>query len=45
MTPDDPEREPFQWDFTTVLIVLLVVAFLMLLSFELWSPHFFPHRR
>ena len=40
-TRADFEDEGRWWrlDFTTVLVLLVIVAFLMLLSFELWHSH------
>ena len=40
----EPEQPPPRWDFTTTLLLVLALALLAILTFELWVPHFGVHR-
>ncbi|HXH23749.1 MAG TPA: hypothetical protein VNI78_00785 [Vicinamibacterales bacterium] len=36
-------QEP-RWDWTTMLVIVLAVIILLVVTFELWVPHFGTHR-
>jgi hypothetical protein len=39
------EQEPGPgWDLTVTMLVLLAVALLVFLTFDLWAPHYWYHR-
>lgn len=42
--PESPEEPPPGWDFTATLLLLLALALLAVVTFELWAPHFGVHR-
>ena len=33
-----------RWDWTVVLLVIFVLVLVAVFTFELWAPHFGPHR-
>ena len=38
-----PDDEP-QWDWSSTLVIALVVLVVAILTFEIWAPHFGVHR-
>ena len=42
MRPEIPPDEGFRWDFTTLLVVVLVVLLVFWMTAELWLPHWGP---
>lgn len=40
----DVPEEHFQWDWVAVVMVLLAVLLILMLTFEIWSPHLVPDR-
>lgn len=40
----EPEDDEPRWDWTSTLVVLLVIVVLAVVTFELWAPHFGVHR-
>jgi hypothetical protein len=40
----EEEQPPPGWDFTATILLLLAIALLVLLTFELWAPHPGAHR-
>jgi hypothetical protein len=39
-TPTDPAD---RWDWSSTMVVLLIVILVLVLTFEIWSPHFGMH--
>lgn len=39
-----PDEKPPRWDVVTVALAILGVMILLLLTFEIWGPHVFPHQ-
>ena len=42
---DVQSNDKFQWDMTTWMVIVLVVAVVIFMTAELWWPHFTPHLR
>lgn len=40
----DKADEPFKWDWTLAIIVIGIVLIVLVLTFELWAPHYVPDR-
>jgi hypothetical protein len=36
---DDKEERVWKFDFTTILVLLVVAVLLLIVTFELWIPH------
>lgn len=39
-----PDEKPPRWDWVTVALAILGVMILLLLTYDLWGPHVFPHQ-
>ena len=37
--PARPEDDRFQWDLTTVIVLVLALVAVLVLTAELWLPH------
>jgi hypothetical protein len=42
MQADKRPDDTFEWDVWTILVILLAVIVLLLLTAELWLPHYGP---
>lgn len=42
--PERPDEKPPGWDWATVALAILAIMILLLVTYDLWSPHVFPHR-
>lgn len=40
----EQQEPPPKWDLTATMLLLLALALLMLLTFEIWAPHLGVHR-
>lgn len=38
-TMTEQHEPPPKWDLTTTMVMVLVIALLLFLTFELWAPH------
>lgn len=39
-----PEPDETRWDWSSTLLIVLVVLVVAILTFEIWAPHFGVHR-
>jgi hypothetical protein len=39
-----PDEKRPRWDWVTVALAILGIMILLLVTYELWSPHVFPHQ-